>query len=140
MRKGKALDSVELLAQCREHTATRRELWADLCKHLSGGFSLRCYPKLGEDSIGELSKSYPIECPWAKIIDAQRQGEADWEMLGKRQANGTCLGNSRTWYYNMSHRYNWTDRIDIKAEHSGAVSVNLVQYGTPANNVSNGSA
>ena len=56
------------------------------------------------------------------------EGKDYWETLGKRQSEGTCLGNSRSWYYNMSNRYGWRDKHDVQAEHKGSVNVNVISY------------
>ncbi len=57
-----------------------------------------------------------------------REGRQAWEEIGHKQANGQCLGNSRTWFYNMANRYGWRDKIEVEAEHKGQVQVQVVSY------------
>jgi hypothetical protein len=106
----------------------RRHLFLGLLKHIRKGRSLDCYGPIGEKTIGECLKNYPLEFVQGELDEALRDAKEWWEELGARQADGSCLGNSRSWYYNMSHRYKWSDRIDIRAEHSGAVAVSIVNY------------
>ena len=65
-----------------------------------------------------------------ELKDAMRRGRSYWETLGKRQAAGDCLGNSRTWFYNMANRFGWREKLEVEAEHKGQVNVNVISYAT----------
>ena len=71
---------------------------------------------------------YPEEFIWEDLEEAMRKGRQYWEHLGKRQADGTCLGNSRTWYYNMANRYGWAEKQQIETDNKHAIAVNVVSY------------
>ena len=73
-------------------------------------------------------KKYPEEFPREEIELALVKGKEMWERIGLRQANGTCLGNSRSWFYNMANRYGWREKLDVEAEHKGEISVNVISY------------
>jgi hypothetical protein len=79
-------------------------------------------------SIRLYLKTYPEEFIQEELDNSLREGKIYWEDIGSRQANGNCLGNSRTWFYNMANRYGWKERLDIEAEHKGTVNVNVVSY------------
>jgi hypothetical protein len=109
----------------------RKEVFDGLLKHLRDGFSVDCYSKCSVRLIEESIKKYPLEFRQEAIDEAMADGKAGWEALGKAQANGTCMGNSRTWFYNMAHRYKWSDRQTVDSNVSGSVSVNVVNYSRP---------
>lgn len=128
MAKGKKLGAKELQQKLASDSKTRREIFKKLCMHLSAGYSLDCFPDVSLPTIQEMQKSFPEDFPPEELEKALRLGKQGWEDIGRRQANGSCLGNSRTWYYNMSNRYGWRERHDVEAEHKGQVAVNVVSY------------
>lgn len=106
----------------------RRKIFKELCDHLKRGYSLDCFVPLSDFSIRKYLKLYPEEFCEEELQETLREGKVNWETIGMRQADGSCLGNSRSWYYNMANRYGWREKIDIEAEHKGQVSVNVVSY------------
>ena len=76
-------------------------------------------------------KNYKEEFCEEELALALRDGKQGWESIGRRQSEGTCLGNSRSWYYNMAARYKWSDRMHIESETKGTLNVNVVQYSKP---------
>lgn len=108
----------------------RGEMFNKYLSHIEQGLSLDCFGLISKKLIDELIEKYPEE--WCKddIERSFEEGKRSWEVLGRKQADGTCLGNSRTWFYNMSHRYKWSDRVDITSQNNHAVSVNVVNYST----------
>lgn len=106
----------------------REKLFRELCAHVSKGYSIDCFPPLSENSIREYLSLYKEEFCREKLDIALRKGKGFWEDIGTRQASGHCMGNSRTWFYNMAHRYKWSDRVDVSTEHKGTVAVNIVNY------------
>lgn len=128
MAKGKKLTSLERRALLDSSPSERRACFKRLLNHVRQGYSLDCFSDLSLNSILEFLKSYPLEFPAGELEDAKRDGKQGWEAIGRRQSDGTCLGNSRSWYYNMSNRFGWRDKIDVEAEHKGSVNVNVVNY------------
>lgn len=128
--KGKKLSSKERIERLESDKSERRKMFGELCKHVSKGFSLDCFPPLSVVSIRKYLQTYPEEFVQEELDNAARDGKVYWEGIGHRQAQGECLGNSRTWYYNMSNRYGWSDRQHVETEHKGAVSVNVISYAT----------
>ena len=126
--KGKKLTQKEYLVKLESAQSERRKLFQAFCKHLAEGFSVESFPLICGNYLKNLLKSYPEDFPQEDIDLALHQGMDTWEVIGKRQSTGQCLGNSRTWYYNMAHRYKWSDRLAIQAEHSGNIAVNIVSY------------
>lgn len=126
----KKMTSAELKAKLEADKQFRKKIFEELCEHLKRGFSLDCFPALSDNSILEYTKTYPLEFPKEDLVDAQRAGKEGWEDIGRRQALGSCLGNSRSWYYNMANRYGWKDKLDIDADHKGQVQVEIVNYGS----------
>ena len=108
----------------------RRKIFKELCNHVAQGYSLDCFGPLGLDSIHKYLKVYPDEFVREELDNAIREGKIYWETIGRRQADGSCLGNSRSWYYNMVNRYNWHEKAQIETEHKGQVNVSIVNYGT----------
>lgn len=106
----------------------RRKVFKDLLQHIKDGFSLDCFSELSEMSIWEYIKIYPLEFVRGELDAAIRQAKQGWEDIGRRQSNGTCIGNSRSWYYNMSNRYGWRDKVDVANEHKGEVNITVVDY------------
>ena len=113
-----------------EEAGYRREMFLLLLKHLEKGYSLDCFEFASDDSIRKYLKTYNEEWVEEELDEARRKGKITWEGIGFRQANGECLGNSRSWYYNMANRYGWREKLDIEQEHKGQVSVNIVSYAT----------
>ena len=128
MAKGKKMTWREKQELFHSSADYRKEVFEGLLKHLADGYSIDCYSGFSEPTIMEAAKKYPLEFDLGAIHDAQMDGKAYWETLGKRQADGSCMGNSRTWYYNMAHRYRWSDRQQIDHNVNGQLSVNVVNY------------
>jgi len=128
--KGKKLTHKERITKLEEDKSYRRAIFKELCDHVAKGFSLDCFAPLGDDSIKVYLKAYPEEFIQEELINALREGKESWEAIGRRQATGDCLGNSRSWWLNMAHRYKWSDRINVEAEHKGSIAVNIVDYAT----------
>lgn len=128
--KGKKLGARERINKLRESPVERTKCFKKLLQHLATGYSIDCFTDLSEKSIKEFIEKYPEEFCEEELLDAVRDGKQYWEGLGVRQSNGTCMGNSRSWYYNMVNRYGWREKVDIKAEHSGQVSVAIIDYAT----------
>lgn len=106
----------------------RYKLFESLLSHIREGYSIDCFAPLGPDAIAVAIERFPVEFDKESLYRAQREGKAGWEKIGRRQSTGECLGNSRSWYYNMSHRYGWSDRVDARVEHAGQVAVEVVNY------------
>jgi len=129
--KGKKLSAKEIQEQVLISPSLRKTLFKELLDHLKNCYSMDCFPPLSEHTIMKLVELFPEDfCP-LKLQEACRQAKGSWELIGHRQANGLCLGNSRSWYYNMSNRYGWSDRQEIKNEHKGSVQVQVVNYSQP---------
>lgn len=128
--KGRKLTTYEKGKKFAEDETYRREVFSNLLKHLERGYSLDCFEDASDDSIRKYLKTYKDEWNEEELRQAQRKGKSMWEDVGFRQANGQCIGNSRSWYYNMANRYGWREKLDIEAEHKGQVQVNIVSYAT----------
>jgi hypothetical protein len=128
--RGKKLTAKERRAKLESDKNERRKIFKELCEHLSRGLSLDCFSPLSEKSIKTYLNSYPEEFVEEELVEAMRKGKQYWEELGSRQANGSCLGNSRTWYYNMANRYGWREKLEVEAEHKGQVNVSVISYAT----------
>lgn len=126
--KGKKVSTKERRQRAEQSATDRRKLFHELCNHVAQGYSMDCFPPLSDTTIEKYLNLYPEEFCREELIEAQRKGKVFWEGLGRRQASGDCLGNSRTWYYNMANRYGWREKLDIEAEHKGQVQVNVVSY------------
>jgi hypothetical protein len=126
--KGKKLSAKERLARLEESKMERARVFKELLAHLGQGYSIECFTLMSPETIRSYLKRFPEEFCDHELQDAIRKGRGYWEGLGRRQSDGTCIGNSRTWYYNMANRYGWRDKLDIEAEHKGTVSVNVVSY------------
>lgn len=110
----------------------RKELFLSLCEHLSQGLSIQCFSKVAPRFLKEVMTKFPEDFPQDVIELAITDGQDWWENLGKDQSNGKNPGNSRTWYYNMSNRYGWCDKVDLKAKHEGSLNVSIVNYSKPS--------
>ncbi len=128
--KGKKLSHKERIAKIEDDKTVRRKIFKELCDHVSKGYSLESFSGLSVESIRKYLKVFSEEFVQEELDNAFRNGREMWETIGYRQANGQCLGNSRTWFYNMANRYGWRDRVEVEAEHKGQVSVNVVSYAT----------
>lgn len=128
--KGKKMTTRERVEKLEQDKVERRRVFKELCDHVSAGYSLECFELLSANSIRKYLTAYPEEFSQEELENAQRSGRVWWEGVGRRQANGECLGNSRTWFYNMANRFGWREKIDVEAEHKGQVSVNVISYST----------
>lgn len=128
--KGKKLSSKERIEKLEQDKSERLKIFKELCNHVAQGYSLDCFGPLSITSIRKYLNLYKEEFVQEELDNAMRQGKIFWEGIGRRQANGECLGNSRSWYYNMANRYGWREKIDIEAEHKGQVNVSIVSYAT----------
>ena len=128
MTRGKKMTIKEQTDLIAKDPSFRKQIFADLLQHIEAGYSLDCFHALSDNTIHKYLKDYPLEFVEEDLIRAMRKAKSMWEGIGHRQAIGTCLGNSRSWYYNMSNRYGWQDKVDLKAEHSGSVAVSIVSY------------
>lgn len=126
--KGKKLSVKERIAKLEHDKNERKKIFRELCDHIRAGYSLDCFGPLSEVSIRTYLKAYKDEFIQEELDNAMRDSKHYWEDLGKRQSNGSCLGNSRSWYYNMANRFGWREKLDIEAEHKGSVNVNVVSY------------
>jgi hypothetical protein len=106
----------------------RKRIFKELLVHISLGYSLDCFPVLSDISIKEFVSKYPEEFVEEELIEAMRSSKLMWEDIGKKQSIGTCLGNSRSWYYNMVNRFGWRERMEVEAEHKGTIAVQVVSY------------
>lgn len=128
--QGRKLTTYEKRVKFAEEAGYRKEIFQLLLKHVEKGFSLDSFEHASDDSIRKYLKTYKEEWSEEELQQAQRKGKSMWEDVGFRQANGQCIGNSRSWYYNMANRYGWREKLDIEQEHKGQVSVNIVSYAT----------
>lgn len=126
--KGKKLTYKERIAKLESDAAERRRIFKELCDHVAQGLSLESFGPLSTTSIKTYMNLYKDEFIQEELDNAMRNGRDWWETIGKRQASGDCLGNSRTWFYNMANRFGWREKLDIEAEHKGSVNINVVNY------------
>ena len=126
--RGKKLTGIKRKRKAEKDSAERKKIFAELCSHVKGGYSLQCFPPVSEHTIREWLKAYPEEFIEEELALALRAGQSGWEEIGRKQSNGSCLGNSRSWYYNMVNRYGWREKVDVTAEHKGAVQVQVINY------------
>ena len=126
--KGKKLSLKEKGEKIEHDQSYRRSICQALCKHLGEGYSLESFSEISTTSLKRYINLYKEDFPQEDIEQAMQKGRDTWERLGFAQANGQCIGNSRTWYYNMANRYGWREKIDIEAEHKGQLAVNIVSY------------
>lgn len=126
--KGKKLTHKERVEKLEADSNERRRICRELCAHLAEGYSLESFSEISTNSLRKYINLYKEEFPQEEIDLAMQKGRDMWESIGRRQAMGDCLGNSRTWFYNMAHRYKWSDRVNVETEHKGNVNVNVVSY------------
>lgn len=108
----------------------RKKIFKNLCRHVEQGFSLESFPELSDVTILKYLSLYPEEFIQEELDESKRRGRVNWEAIGRKQATGECMGNSRSWYYNMANRYGWRERVEVEAEHKGQVNINVVSYAT----------
>ena len=119
-------------ARLADDAGERRRIFRELLKHIQGGMSLESFPDMSADTVHHYLEAFPEEfCP-QEYAKAMRAGRLFWEGLGRRQATGECLGNSRTWFYNMANRFGWRERVDVESTHKGEVGVTVVSYASKA--------
>ena len=113
--------------------AARYKLFEDLCEHLAEGYSMESFTGCSKFRLDKLIGLFPQVFERESLDKARQMGRLSWELIGKRQADGRCLGNSRTWFYNMANRYGWRDKVDLQAETKGQLSVQVVNYSIERN-------
>lgn len=126
--KGRKLTHKEKVERLETDSGYRREICRLLCMHLSEGYSLESFAEISTKSLKGYINLFKEEFPQEELDQAMQKGRDTWERIGYAQANGQCLGNSRTWFYNMSNRFGWRDKVDIETEHKGQLAVNIVSY------------
>lgn len=126
--KGKKMTASERVAKLEADKVERRKVFKELIAHIEAGYSLDCFPAISDVTVRKYMKVYPDEFIEEEIVTALRKGKLGWEEIGKKQATGQCLGNSRSWYYNMVNRYQWHEKSQVETEHKGQVNVNVVSY------------
>lgn len=128
--KGKKLSHAEFVAKLDRESTERKKLFKQLCDHVATGYSVDSFYLVGDTTIDRFFKTYPEDFVREDFELAKRKGKANWESIGYRQSTGECLGNSRSWYYNMANRYGWKEKLDVEAEHKGNVNVSVINYAT----------
>lgn len=118
----------ERRAELHRNEDKRKDLHEKLIKHLREGYSFDCFPYLSQKALKELMSAFPEEFDPEEIDEAIEFGKHCWEKIGKEQAAGSCMGNSRTWFYNMSNRYGWREKQEVKQDVSGHVSISVISY------------
>ena len=126
--KGRKATYKERVSKIEADKSERRKVFEKLLAHLRRGYSLESFAELSTVSIRKYINLFKEEFVEEELDEAMRQGRLAWEDIGHKQATGACLGNSRTWYYNMANRYGWRDKLDLQAEHKGQVAVSVVSY------------
>jgi hypothetical protein len=127
MKKAQHL-KLKFIEELEQSKSVRQKTFRELLKHVKGGYSLDCFPSVSQKTIENLLLQYPEEWVEDELVEAMREGKRGWEAIGRRQAEGTCLGNSRAWFYNMAHRYNWSEKQQIDVKTEGTLAVNIVSY------------
>lgn len=113
---------------CEESATERARIFKELCTHVAAGYSVESFPELSNFTVKSYLERFPGEFDVDELDKALRKGRVVWEGIGKAQAEGQCLGNSRSWFLNMVNRYGWRDKIEVEAQHSGAIEVQVVSY------------
>jgi hypothetical protein len=131
MTKKKRKAGRELIEAFCTDVALQKDVFSELLTHIKAGYSLDCFGPLSEFEIKECVKAYPNTWSESGLIEAMRLAKSGWESIGRRQAEGTCIGNSRSWYYNMSNRYGWSDKQKIETSGTQALNVSIVSYSAP---------
>ena len=115
-------------ARCAHDAKYRERLFKEICKHIASGYSIDCFFHLDHQTISKYLDIYPKEFVRVELEQAKRAGKRAWEDIGRAQSNGECLGNSKSWYYNMCNRYGWTDKVETKIDHAGQIAVQVINY------------
>jgi hypothetical protein len=126
--KGKKMTLKEKMQKLESDKNARKKLFKQLCDHVALGYSVESFSEISTVSISKFLKEYPDDFVQGDLDLAKQKGRDWWEGIGRRQASGDCLGNSRTWYYNMANRYGWREKLEVEAEHKGSINVNVVSY------------
>jgi NADH:ubiquinone oxidoreductase subunit F (NADH-binding) len=126
--KGKRNSITDIEKKLEENKEERKKIFKKLCEHVGAGKSIESFSELCDDTIYSYFERFPEEFSQKEYKLALKKGRDWWEETGKRQASGSCLGNSRTWQYNMINRYGWRDRVEVDADIKGNVQVQLVNY------------
>jgi hypothetical protein len=128
--RGKKMSVEERVVKMESDKRERRKIFKELCDHLRRGYSMDCFGPLSDTSIRSYINLYPEEFNKRELEEALREAKQSWEDIGRKQSNGSCMGNSRSWYYNMANRYGWRERLEVEAEHKGSIAVQVVSYAT----------
>src|ERR1700742_1471459 len=112
--KGKKLTLKEKMAKLEADKNERRRLFVNLCAHVAQGLSLESFSEISDQTIYRFLRDYPEEFNREELEIAKKKGREWWENIGKAQASGVCLGNSRTWFYNMANRYGWREKLELE--------------------------
>jgi len=129
--KGKKRSADHLVTLFSSSPKERVRIFKRLLQHIERGLSADCFTEFCEQQIYENMEKYPLEWPRKDFVESTRKAKAMWEDIGYRQSNGSCVGNSRSWYYNMANRYGWSEKQKLEASHEGTVNVNIVNYSKP---------
>lgn len=135
--KGKKMTLKERMEKIERDKNERRRLFKALCDHVSNGLSIESFSEVTTNTLKSYFKLYPEEFSGEEFDTALQKGREYWEDIGRRQANGNCLGNSRTWYYNMANRFGWREKLEVEAEHKGQIAINVVNYASQKTSRSN---
>ena len=108
-----------------------KKIFEKYYKHLAAGYSKDSFFDVSPQRFNQLRETFKDVFDEEEYEKALVKGRFGWENIGRRQAEGSCLGNSRTWYYCMANKYGWSDKHEVTAEHKGTVSVNVVNYARP---------
>lgn len=128
MAQGKKQSYKEYTQLLESDQKERQKLFKAFLAHLKEGLSPEAFYLVSFQRLKDLLQRYKNEFDEEEIQISCQEGRDWWERLGKAQANGQNLGNSRAWWYNMVHRYGWSDKVEVKATHDGTVNVNIVSY------------
>ena len=128
MTKSKQLSAREKRERLEKDVEYRKELFRKLQDHVAQGFSVSSFEHLSEDSIKKYCEIFPDEFRRDDLEESMRKSKTFWEGIGLAQAQGKCLGNSRSWIYNMANRFGWRERQEIEAKHDAQVQVSIVDY------------
>ena len=126
--KGQKLTHKDRLKKTEENPIERAKMFKRLCAHIVAGYSVDCFPEISDELIYTWMKKYPLEFVESDFEEAKRRAKIGWEDIGRKQSEGKCLGNSRSWFYNMAHRYKWSERVHVEADVKAQVSVNVINY------------
>lgn len=128
MTKSKPLSAREKRERLEKDVEYRKELFRKLQDHVAQGFSVSSFEHLSEHSIKKYCEEFPEEFLIDDLEESMRKSKTFWEGIGLAQAQGKCLGNSRSWIYNMANRFGWREKQEIEAKHEAQVQVSIVDY------------